>query len=172
MIKNCRKQIKNLTKRTVYFMTGSKIAQKYIVRKIRKSQILAGIGSAGSVENSGEKAILEKLKSIKQDTYCLFDVGANKGDFTKLILDFFGNEMFEIHSFEPSKASFELLSNNIKSDKVILNNKGLGKEAGTFPFYTDFPGSGTASLTKRNLDFLGVDFDYSEDVSTLYNQTV
>ena len=153
-----------MTKRTVYFITGHKIAQKYIARKIRKSQILAGIGSGGSVENSGEKSILKKLKSIKQDSYCLFDVGANKGDFTKLILDFFGNEIFKIHSFEPSKATFELLNNNIKSHKAILNNKGLGKEAGTFPFYTDFPGSGTASLTKRNLDFLGVDFDYSEDV--------
>ncbi len=164
LIKNWLKRIKNIRKKIVYFIMGNKIGQKYIARKIRKSQILAGIGSGGSVENSGEKSILKKLKSIKQDSYCLFDVGANKGDFTKLILDFFGNEISKIHSFEPSKATFELLSNNIKSDKAILNNKGLGKEAGTFPFYTDFPGSGTASLTKRNIDFIGVDFDYSEDV--------
>ena len=163
-IRDYLKRLRNLKKKMIYFITGNKSCQKYIARKIRKSQILAGIGSGGSVENSGEKSILKKLKSIKQDSYCLFDVGANKGDFTKLILDFFGNEIVKIHSFEPSKATFELLSNNIKSDKAILNNKGLGKEAGTFPFYTDFPGSGTASLTKRKLDFLGVDFDYSEDV--------
>jgi FkbM family methyltransferase len=165
LIKNCIKRVKNLKTKTVYFVTGNKIAQKYIARRIRKSQILAGIGSGGNVGNSGEKSILKKLASLKQDNYCLFDVGANKGDFTKLILDFFNNDNVEVHSFEPSKATFELLSNNINSKKVILNNKGLGKEAGTFPFYTDFPGSGTASLTKRNLDYLGVDFDYSEDVS-------
>jgi FkbM family methyltransferase len=165
LIKNCIKRVKNIRTKTVYFITGNKIAQKYIARRIRKSQILAGIGSGGNVENSGEKSILKKLASLKQDNYCLFDVGANKGDFTKLIIDYFNNDNVEVHSFEPSKATFELLSNNIHSKKVILNNKGLGKEAGTFPFYTNFPGSGTASLTKRDLDYLGVDFDYSEDVS-------
>jgi FkbM family methyltransferase len=164
-VKNCLKRAKNIRKKIVYFITGNKIAQKYIARRIRKSQILAGIGSGGNVKDSGEKSIFKKLKSLKQDSYCLFDVGANKGDFTKIILDFFNNNNIEVHSFEPSRTAFELLSNNIKSDKVILNNKGLGKEAGVFPFYTDFPGSGTASLTKRKLDYLGVDFDYSEDVS-------
>lgn len=164
LVKNCLKRVKNIRKKIVYFITGNKIAQKYIARRIRKSQILAGIGSGGNVENSGEKSILKKLKSLKQDSYCLFDVGANKGDFTKMILDFFNNDNFEVHSFEPSKATFELLSNNIKSDKVILNNKGLGRKTGIYPFYMDFPGSGTASLTKRKLDYIGVDFHYSEDV--------
>ncbi len=164
LIRDYLKRLRYLKKKMIYFITGNNICQKYIARKIRKSQILAGIGSGGNVENSGEKSILKKLKSVKQDSYCLFDVGANKGDFTKMILDFFNNDTIEVHSFEPSKATFELLSNNIKSDKAILNNKGLGKEAGTFPFYTDFPGSGAASLTERNLDHLGVDFDYSEDV--------
>lgn len=162
---NYKMRAKHMRKKVLYYIVGNKIAQKYIARKIRKSQILAGIGSGGNIENSGEKSILKKLASLKQDSYCLFDVGANKGDFTKIILDFFNNDNIEIHSFEPSKATFELLSNNIKSDKVILNNKGLGKEAGIFPFYTDSPGSGIASLTKRKLDYLGVDFDYSEDVS-------
>jgi FkbM family methyltransferase len=165
LIKKCLKRVKNIRKKIVYFIMGNKIAQKYIARRIRKSQILAGIGYGGNVGNSGEKSILKSLKALKQDSYCLFDVGANKGDFTKIILDFFKNNDIEVHSFEPSKAAFELLSNNIKSDKVILNNEGLGKKAGVFPFYTNAPDSGTASLTKRNLDFLGEDFDYSEDVS-------
>ena len=165
MVRSCLKRVKNIKKKIVYFITGNKIAQKYIARRIRKSQILAGIGSGGNVENSGEKSILKRLTSLKQDSYCLFDVGANKGDFTQIILTLFNNDNIQVHSFEPSKATFEFLKNNIKSDKVILNNKGLGKEAGTFPFYTDRPGSGAASLTKRNLDYLGVDFEYSEDVS-------
>jgi FkbM family methyltransferase len=165
LIKNCLKRIKNTRKKAFYIVTGNKIAQKHIARRIRKLQILAGIGSGGNVESSGEKSILKKLKSLKQNNYCLFDVGANKGDFTKMTLDFFNNDNITVYSFEPSKATFELLNNNIKSGKAILNNKGLGKEAGVFPFYTDFPGSGTASLTKRKMDCYGVDFDYSEDVS-------
>lgn len=165
LIKKCLKLIKNTRKKAFYFITGNKIAQNYIAKRIGKLQILAGIGSGGNVENSGEKTILKMLTLLKQDSYCLFDVGANKGDFTKLILDFFNNNNIELHSFEPSKDTFELLSSNIKSENVTLNNKGLGKEAGMFPFYTDFPGSGTASLTKRKMDCYGVDFDYSEDVS-------
>jgi len=164
LVRNFLKRVRNIKKKIVYFIMGNKIGQKYIARRIRKSQILAGIGSGGNVENSGEKTICKKLKYLKQGSYCLFDVGANKGDFTKIILDLFNNDNIVIHSFEPSKATFELLSKNIKSDKVILNNKGLGKEAGTFPFYTNSPCSGVASLTKRNLDHLGIDFDYSEDV--------
>ncbi len=165
MIKSNIKRVRKVKKDLVYFITGNRVVQKYIERRIRKSQILAGIGSGGNVENSGEKSILKRLTSLKQDSYCLFDVGANKGDFTQIILTLFNNDNIQVHSFEPSKATFEFLKNNIKSDKVILNNKGLGKEAGTFPFYTDRPGSGAASLTKRNLDYLGVDFGYSEDVS-------
>lgn len=165
MIKSNIKRVRKVKKDLVYFITGNRVVQKYIERRIRKSQILAGIGSGGNVENSGEKSILKRLTSLKQDSYCLFDVGANKGDFTQIILTLFNNDNIQVHSFEPSKATFEFLKNNIKSDKVILNNKGLGKEAGTFPFYTDRPGSGAASLTKRKLDYLGVDFGYSEDVS-------
>lgn len=164
MIKGCIKRVRNTRRRIVYVITGNKIAQKYISRRMKKFQMLAGIGSGGDVENSGEKSIFKKLKSLKQDSYCLFDVGANKGDFTKMILDFFKNYNIEVHSFEPSKAAFELLNDSIKSNKVTLNNKGLGKKSGLFPFYTDSPGSGTASLTKRKLDHLGVDFHYSEDV--------
>ena len=165
LIKSNIKRVRKVKKDLVYFITGNRVVQKYIERRIRKSQILAGIGSGGNVENSGEKSILKRLTSLKQDSYCLFDVGANKGDFTQIILTLFNNDNIQVHSFEPSKATFEFLKNNIKSDKVILNNKGLGKEAGTFPFYTDRPGSGAASLTKRNLDYLGVDFNYSEDVT-------
>ena len=165
MIKSNIRRVRKVKKDLVYFITGNRVVQKYIARRIRKSQILAGIGSGGNVDDSGEKSILKKIKSLRQDKYCLIDVGANKGDFTQIILTLFNNDNIQVHSFEPSKATFEFLKNNIKSDKVILNNKGLGKEAGTFPFYTDRPGSGAASLTKRNLDYLGVDFGYSEDVS-------
>jgi len=164
LIKNYIKRARNIRKKIVYSITGNKIVQNRIVKKIRKLQNLIGVGSGGSVETSGEKSILVRLKSLNQDSYSIFDVGANKGDFTKLILDFFENECAKVHSFEPAKAVFKLLSNNIKSDKVILNNKGLGKDGGTFPFYTDTPGSGIASLTKRKMDCYGVDFKYSEDV--------
>jgi len=74
LVRSNIKRVRKVKKDLVYFITGNRVVQKYIERRIRKSQILAGIGSGGNVENSGEKSILKKLASLKQDNYCLFDV--------------------------------------------------------------------------------------------------
>lgn len=163
-VKNFFKLLRNFRKSVFYSLTGNKLCQKRIERRIAKLQILLGIGSGGSVESSGEQSIVQKLKCLEQEHFCIFDAGANKGDFTKMTLDCLEGGDIRIHCFEPSKVTFDMLCNNIKSEKAVLNNKGLGKENGTFPFYTSSPGAGTASLTKRNLDYKGVDFRYAEDV--------
>jgi len=56
------KASKNIRKEIVYLMIGNKIAQKYIARRIRKLQLLAGIGSERNVETSGEKSTFKKLE--------------------------------------------------------------------------------------------------------------
>lgn len=59
-----------------------------------------------------------------------------------------------------------MLKQNLSGNRqVILNNIGLGKEQGEFNLYYDEPGSGTASLTKRNIDYIGVEFKHCERVS-------
>ena len=158
----------NKAKKKFYnFLCGNKYAQHYLDKRVRRLLGLMGVGSGGRVESSGELVILKKLKAMKRENYCVFDVGANKGDFTKLLVSGFENgERFEVHSFEPSKATFDMLRSRVEGEEnVVLNNIGLGKEKGEFDFFTDFPGSGTASLTKRQLDYLGVDFHFSERVA-------
>ncbi|MHC4741424.1 MAG: FkbM family methyltransferase [Planctomycetota bacterium] len=147
-------------------LSGNRFAQRMLEKKIKRLLLLTGVGYGGSVKDSGEEAAFKKLKCLKRDDYCIFDVGANRGEFTKLASSHFDNSRsLSIHCFEPSKAAFEMLSGNVKSDdRVVLNNCALGSKQGEQILYANFPGSGTASLTKRDLDHIGVTMDYSEKV--------
>ena len=85
-----------------------------------------------------QKKIIKKLKKIfnnKLDT--VFDVGAHKGEFIKLIINNFKTN--KIYSFEPSKKNFKILNNNIGNKKknidyIFLNNFGLGENSETKKF--------------------------------------
>ena len=60
----------------------------------------------------------------------VFDVGAHKGEFIKLIINNFKTN--KIYSFEPSKKNFMILKKNISNKKtnidyIFLNNFGLGE---------------------------------------------
>jgi FkbM family methyltransferase len=148
------------------FLYGSANRQKRLEGKIKKLQRYLGIGSGGNIENSGEAKIIKMLKKEKSSNLCIFDVGANKGDFAKIALSILrGEDKLTIHCFEPSKYTYNLLKQNLTGNtQVILNNIGFGKEQGEFNLYYDEPGSGTASLTKRNLDYMGVEFKHCERV--------
>ena len=71
---------------------------------------------------------------------------------------------YSIHCFEPSPQAFAELSRGKRANNasVILNPVGLGKEVGEVILYYNEPGSQIASLTKRRLDHLGVDFSQSQ----------
>ena len=146
---------------------GNARGQKRLEKKIRRLQRYQGVGSGGNVENSGEAKIIRMLNKDKSTSLCIFDVGANKGDFAKMALPILqSKDRFAIHCFEPSKYTYNLLQHNLAGcTQVILNNIGLGKEQGEFNLYCDEPGSGAASLTKRNLEYMGVEFRHCERVS-------
>jgi len=157
---------KQLRKALLARAVANRFVQEFLEKRIRRLQRLIGVGSGGDVKNSGEKALFRKLRDIENPPYCVFDVGANKGEFAALALSCLANgDLASIHCFEPAKTAFAMLQKNINANPlVILNNMGLGREPGEFDLFYDFPGSGTASLTKRNLDHLGVDFSQSEKV--------
>lgn len=56
---------------------------------------------------------------------------------------------FKIHCFEPSRYTFEKLSQtHSNNEKVILNNFGLSNAETKATLYSNADGSGLASLTK------------------------
>jgi FkbM family methyltransferase len=131
------------------------------------AQYLQGIGSGSSVFQSGEMAVFTKLKNSlrSEQELCVFDVGANQGQFLTLAHCGLADRRFTIHSFEPSKKTYQLLCENAgKYNNAVLNNFGLGREPGERELFYDTVGSGLASLTKRNLDHCGVKMALSEKV--------
>jgi FkbM family methyltransferase len=151
----------------ISMITGNKYFQNLLEKNIRLSLYFTGIGSGAGVQNSGEKSILRLLKAEKEP-FCIFDVGANKGQYLNMVLEELKEKEFEIHSFEPAKSSF----NSIKVDeadrkKVKLNNTGLGMNEGEYLLYSDKEGSSLASLTKRKLDHFGLKFDITESIQII-----
>lgn len=146
-------------------ISRNKFVQNLLQKVIVVFQYLMGIGAGGGVSSSGEKIIFKVLSEICTEPYCIFDVGANKGQFLDLALESISTNNFSIHCFEPGAQTFSSLSEREEDDRVTLNNMGLGKKKGQMTLHYDEPGSGLASLTKRKLDHFGIDFDKSETVT-------
>jgi FkbM family methyltransferase len=156
-------------------ITGNSIAQSCLGGIVIVAQYLMGIGSGGLVANSGEKIaltlVLQKksnyhfVNNRKETPICIFDVGANIGQFASIAKTVLKGNPSSIHCFEPGRYAFEQLKANIKDDKRFhLNNIAMGKSVETSTLYYDEAGSGLASMTKRNLEHFGIDFGLSEPI--------
>lgn len=155
----------SILKKAFLLISGNRAIQGAIEKKVQSLQELMGIGSGDGVLSSGEQAVFDLLRRKFKPPYCIFDVGANKGQFLSLLLDHIAVDDFTVHCFEPGRETFKMLVTSSKDDgRIKLNNIGFGKEQGEALLHFDSAGSGLASLTKRNLDHFGIDFNQSETV--------
>lgn len=102
-------------------------------------------------KKSGEEYLLKfvytKLKS--QNKITIFDVGANKGEFTSLASKIFG-KWAVIYAIEPLSAASNILKKKFaKNKKVKIANIGLSDKQGETFIYFDESSSELASLYKR-----------------------
>ena len=154
-----------MLKKVFLRISGNRAVQGAIENKVQSLQELLGIGSGDGVLFSGEQAVFDILRQKFNPPYCIFDVGANQGQFLRLLLEHIAVDDFTVHCFEPGRETFKILVASLSDDRRIqLNNTGLGKEQGEAVLHFDSAGSGLASLTKRNLDHFGIDFNQSEKV--------
>lgn len=115
----------------------------------------------GSHSTKAEVARAAKLLGRRPDL--AVDVGGNKGEYTSSLLS--ENTQIEVHVFEPSATNVKHLKERFsENEKVVINDYGLGSIDRSGVLYSDTAGSGLASLTKRNLEHLGVEFEYSEPI--------
>lgn len=145
-------------------VSGNEFVQKLLQKNVLFSQYLMGIGSGSGFATSGEQIIFDVLSKRCEPPYCIFDIGANKGQFLDLALETIFTNNFSIHCFEPGSETFKKLIERKKDVRVKLNNKGIDKVKGHMTLHYDTPGSGLASLTKRKLDHFGIEFNESETV--------
>ena len=156
----------SLLKKTLSLATGNLLFQKALHVNIRASQFLMGIGAGGGVTSSGERSIFDLLRRQQNPPYCIFDVGANIGQFLELILENIGTDEYTIHSFEPGETTFQQLTDAAPSDpRIVLNNLGISSAPGEATLHSNSEGSALASLTKRRLEHFGILFDDAETVS-------
>lgn len=162
--------------RWLSWLTANPAGQRLLENAVIAGQFMQGIGSAANAENSGERVIFDWIASGsvhagREDApLCIFDAGANRGQFLNLALGCLRNRKVSVHCFEPSLSAFELLSEAAqhRSD-VFLNNCALGKVAGRRPLFYDSKASVYASLTKGNLTHRGIEMNQCEmvDVQTV-----
>lgn len=88
------------------------------------------IGAGHNTYSSGEGYVINTLikQILKTDPTIIFDIGANNGDYAKLLRAKFQNA--EIHCFEPGPATFEHLVNNTSGLKLNLHNLAVGSHNG------------------------------------------
>ena len=94
------------------------------------------------------------------------DIGGNKGLYTEAVLKKFPGT--ECHIFEPSSANIQILNSKFGSlSNVTVNGKALSNKEDTLTLYSNKPGSGLASLTKRNIDHVNIKMDLEETVDVI-----
>jgi FkbM family methyltransferase len=101
------------------------------------------------IRTNGEERLIENLLVRLPRNAVLFDVGANKGDYTLALLRHAGPDA-RIFVFEPGARTFEILSGAVpRTPNVRLERNGFGERAGTVDLFADSQGSALASLYPR-----------------------
>lgn len=160
--------MKHQITKLIAFLFGNQIGQSLLQKNVDWSHYFMGIGAGSDVTSSGESVLVQKLRQRYRERdarLCVFDVGANKGQFLRLMQTGLPGIPVIFHVFEPAKVAFQVLQKNIQNlPHIYLNNIGLGKTSGQAELYYNKPGSGLASLSKRRLEHLDIHFDLVETI--------
>jgi FkbM family methyltransferase len=103
------------------------------------------------IATNGEAVLVEILARRMPKNAVVFDVGANKGDYTLALIRHFGQDA-RIFVFEPSARTFETLRRAVPhAPNVQLDQIGFGEDTDTIDLYADKPGSALASVYPRRI---------------------
>lgn len=154
------------------------VRESTIKRKIRSACLLvfSKIENNNCVifEKNGEALFLDNVarhfQKGGQSTVTFFDIGANIGDYTDILLamsDRFGLSP-RIFSFEPTDKSYHSLCSRFGTkNQVKIINVAASDSEGETTIYFDEAGSKLASLYPRNLDMYGIDMKLNESIKTM-----
>src|SRR5262249_25735941 len=92
--------------------------------------------------NGEDRFAREWARKRAEKPVVVFDVGANKGDFTSTLLPLLAQAKFYL--FEPNPKTFKRLSQRYGSEpRITLEPLGLGAEDGSLPLYDFKNGKGS-----------------------------
>jgi FkbM family methyltransferase len=163
----CHRTESKVIKRLLSPTLGKLAFQKFYEYLLQVSLSGMNIG-VGGFEVSGEAYILRYLKDKSASTtehMTIFDVGANIGRYTLLVLDIFKGKDINVFSFEPSLRAFQELRKNVgKNRNAKLYNFGFSNENARVTLFYDTEKSGLSSLYNRKLDHFGIQMKHKEEV--------
>lgn len=149
------------------------IKTSFIKRKLKNFSflifnILENNGNTNFSKN-GEENFIDNLfvtysKEIRERV--VFDIGANIGEYSKMIEHKSSVRLLDVHLhlFEPTKRSFDQIKERFNNKKVTLNNFGASNRNETTVIFYDKEKSTLASLYRRNLDFYNLELNQSENI--------
>ncbi|MCP8689371.1 FkbM family methyltransferase [Marinobacterium sedimentorum] len=124
-----------------------------------------------NLNENGERVFVNNILKYFIDKKCtdkivVFDVGANAGDYARLITDVAKkcDSNVSLHLFEPQRKCFIKLSSIFGNGAAKLNGFGVSDEEQETLIYYDKEESTLASLHNRNLKYYDLDLALSEKV--------
>lgn len=155
----------SLRKDLYSWASGSGFMQKLYGKNVEGMLYAMGIGSGEAVNSSGEKSVFSLVRRLIRPPYCIFDVGANEGQFLDACRQALKGTDFNIHSFEPLTNTFQILEQRFGNwENASLNRMALGSVEESRLVHFSKKAAGLASLSKRDLDHLQIEIDTSEMV--------
>ena len=159
------------------------LVKSNILKKFIKSQLMRTFNwmennNNCDFKNNGEKLFIDNLfdKVLIKDREkekIIFDVGANTGEYSQMILDISSRKSIPVavHLFEPTEKCFQILEDKyLSSYNVFLNKFGLSNVEGVIDIYYDEEKSGLASLHKRNLSYYNIELSNKEEISIILGE--
>lgn len=153
-----------LIKKSFLYITGKRRYQRFFEELLELSLKGLHIGEGGSINSSGELYVLKGLQKQQgiDSKLTIFDVGANIGNYSKMIKDIFKDKA-KVFAFEPSKKTFQkLLQNTNHLSNITCFNFGFGNEETRLNLYSNKDESGLASVYKRKLDHFNIEMNLNE----------
>ncbi len=146
---------------------GSALLPKFLLKTAfgieRVAAYVQGKGY-GSSSISRENALVHKL--LDRQPQLIVDIGGNVGNYTAELRR--RNPLAEIHTFEPSLTNVEKLRSRFRDDKnIFILPFAISDKVGAATLFSNEPGSGLGSLTRRRLDHFGIDFSAQESIETI-----
>ena len=143
---------------------ASRLGPRRLARLENFSRLAQGKGWGAATVAQENAAIRQLLGDTSDGKLVILDVGANVGSWTLQALKVFPEA--QIHAFEPSARAFTQLQSAVAGEtRVAVHHLALGGADQQTVLYSDSPGSGLASLTKRRLDHFGIEFSIEEPVT-------
>lgn len=120
----------------------------------------------GFFDKNGEENFVNQFTDFaKIKNPVIFDVGANIGDYSELLVKKLNRAECSLHLFEPQKSCFADLQQKFnENSSVTLNNFGLSNKEEIATIYKNEDKSGLTSLHKRNLDFYEMNMSLEEKI--------